>query len=252
MKASSLVLLLALTTTTTTIAQAAARLDLNVDITTGSFHIHHDGKTWVSGGEVIVSGLSAKKGELKITAFKTKDGSDALGMYNATTLVWADTKDMNNVTLMETSFREYPALDSTIVFEQFFPIALGKDSGVHAHRRGDDDHSCRVVTSSNVTLAQSSKGYSAWTKTTSPPPWFQKHPGDYCHANHKWAYTGNVSLSVCQSKCRELDCTCFDYLTSSPSPSPPGPSKLAARTIFPAFSRGDGLMSDKVRKKKHD
>ena len=144
---------------------------------------------------------------------------------------------------METSFRTYPAEPSAIVFEQFFPTALGEDMGLYAHRRGDNFDSCRIVTG-KFSLTKSTSGYEAYTKANSTSMEYDEHKGMYCDSNHKWAYTANLNEKQCQAKCLELDCECFDVGGKAPSPSPS--HELAARTIFPAFDRGGGLTSDSL------
>ena len=218
----------------------AQKLGLTVDTTDGTFAITHDGHAWLTGGEVMVGGLAASAGELKLASTGTSAGTDALGAYAATTLRWADAKDAAAAVMMETSFRTYAADASAIVFEQSFPGGLGADPAPHAHRRAESTNMCRVVTQANVALTKSIDKYDAWTpapaNTTATTTTYVEHKGDYCDAGHKWAYTADVDQAACQAKCAQLDCTCFDFTGSAPPA--PAPKSLAARTVFPGFTRG--------------
>ena len=38
-----------------------------------------------------------------------------------------------------------------------------------------------------------------------------RHEGRQCSDEHAWAYTGDLDEEECASKCKELDCTCYDH-----------------------------------------
>ena len=97
-----------------------ASLSLTVE-TNGGFTIVHDGRTWLAGGDYRVNGLSSSAGTLALLSPPTTSGgSDPLGRFKATTLVWGD-PNAGDRALMHTTFRTYPSDPAVIVFEQFFP-----------------------------------------------------------------------------------------------------------------------------------
>ena len=224
------------------VAVAAQRLDARFDAV-GGFSILRDGKSYLSGSEYQVAGLSHTAGSLQLAGAPiTSSGSDALGAFRSTTLEWAPKRsgDTNSSDiLMQTSFRVYPSDPGMIVFEQKFPKALGRDTEYRGEmpERADDDHKCRVVTGPYV-LTENHRGYSAYTPDTTAGE-FRASPGQSCDSRHQWAFTSDLSRASCAAKCFELSCACYDH-SDDPTPSPPS-STSAARTVFPAFTRSPGV-----------
>ena len=86
-----------------------------------NFNISLGGRLWLSGGNVVLDGLSAATGTLTLVGpVQSAAGRDPLGGYEATTFAWADAADPETV-LLHTTFRQYPHDPTIIVFEQVFP-----------------------------------------------------------------------------------------------------------------------------------
>ena len=176
-------------------------------------------------------------------------GEDEFGSFESTTLSWG--LPGSSSILMNTTFKTYSGDDGLIVFEQSFPNDIVNNQTAMAayksaqatHTIADNFDECRVVTESSVKLTKSVSGYSAFVPhdaNAATARTYDAHKGYYCDDEHKWAYTANVNSTVCQAKCDELKCTCFDVSDSAPTPG----SDTNAQSAFPAFSRTSPLGKD--------
>eukprot|EP01047_Picozoa_sp_COSAG01_P033027 COSAG01_NODE_2413_length_7745_cov_2.532304_1_plen_688_part_10 len=228
----------------------AAKLGLNVEAD-GKFSITLNGKPWLSGGEVQISGNSAAAGELVPSGPPTTTtGTDKLGAYKTTVLGWSKRESTReSPILMHTGFRTYPDNPSLVVFVQKFPQAVTQPAAFAAAIAAQRNATglCRITKGSTKT-AKSVKGYDAWVRQGSD---FAPHPKEYCDCTghgqcaHWEAEEHDVTIDACKAKCEGLECSCFDWVEGSGGGGGGGhhhgPGGMAAQTIFPGFDRGGAL-----------
>lgn len=252
----SLPLLLALSSSPCLVESQS--LDLSLDNSTGAFTVSLDGKPFLTGGnEYMANWKTASAGDLvQVAPAAPLSGysSDFGASFTGTVLSWgakpsasqSGAADGSTSVLMQTEFRVYDTQPGLITFDQVFPNEVVNNQTAEAEYRSrqepnrlqDNMNECRVVTQKNVGLTTSVSGYSAFTPHSGKDGQktgrqYDEHKAKYCDDSHKWAYTANVNHTMCQAKCDELSCTCFDVAGKTPTPA----GDVRSQSIFPSFAR---------------
>ncbi len=118
---------------------AAADLGLSLSSDGATFNVTLDGKSWLSGVEVMVDGNSYSGKSLVTVGSPQKNaGTDALGEFSETVVSWALSSAASDPVMMA-SYKTYAADKGVIVFSQTFPKTLG------AGNMSDSDLNARTV-----------------------------------------------------------------------------------------------------------
>ena len=131
----------------------SVRVEVEVDPQTGAFTIHANQLRWFGSGATFVRSegelFSSEDGSLRLETVDTSSGSDSVGEFVATELIW----ETPSLVPMVTSIKQY---DNCVIFGQRFP------AGVKGTSSGNADDLVSGFPTFVVSEEDEPTGYSHW------------------------------------------------------------------------------------------
>lgn len=170
---------------------ATPSISASVDSASGVFHVTVNGAEWFSGGDTSVTfdgvKYSASAGTLALNGSVAVQGSDAVGSYTGTTLLWRAAGAGGAAARFETRVRVY-ADSAAVVFEQAFPdgaknLSVGDIDAVSSSFPAFD-----LRSDAKVAAAAPQRGYQQWASFGTP--------GSDPNAAGPWPPVGSSALAA--------------------------------------------------------